>query len=41
MAIAIEEFDAYLAKPIDPFELVEAVARVIGRGGEPVMSSGA
>ena len=38
MAIAIEEFDAYLAKPIDPFELVEAVARVVGRGGEPMSS---
>jgi CheY-like chemotaxis protein len=29
-----KEFDAYLAKPIDPFELVEVVATVVAPSGE-------
>jgi CheY-like chemotaxis protein len=34
MSAERKEFDAYLAKPINPFELVEAVATVVVPGGK-------
>ena len=34
MAAERKEFDAYLAKPIDPFELVETVATIVAPRGE-------
>ena len=34
MAAERKEFDAYLAKPIDPFELVETVATIVATRGE-------